>query len=610
MLSSQKHSVITLVIALFLLAGGVLLLWSYDTWHRDKIMPGVVLGHMPVGGFSPEYARDLIDGYKDRLKTHGALFHFKGKRATLYPRVIPLNSDLPLEASTALYDIDTDATIAALTAVGRTGSFFESQLQRASAAMNGATLSPMISLDTDAMTAELQREFSFFHSPAQDASFILEGDRLVIVTEKRGFSFDYPAALAVFTRDLSTLSMPAIELHEGPIEPAITTYDLELLHAQADELTADAFTVSFEKKSWIISRAELVSWLRAKKNDGGTLALVFDPSSIASYLSEHVAPDVRSDVVHPRFEMSNGRVTAFAAPRDGRALDIEKTVDAVLASLSDHTAPAELAFTIIQSPYQTRAEGAPVITDLLARGETSFAGSPPNRKKNIARGAELINGILLAPGEEFSTIKALGKIDDTNGFLSELVIKGDKTTPEFGGGLCQVSTTLFRAVSFAGFEVLERRNHSYRVSYYEPPVGFDATIYDPAPDFKFKNDTEHHALVQSRVSGDSMIVELWGTKDGRKVEVDTPRVFNIKKPAEPKIIETDELPPGEKKRIERAHNGADAVFERRITYADGTTKKETYRSHYVVWPEVWLKGKTPEESAEPDGVPEKEIIAP
>ena len=93
-------------------------------------------------------------------------------------------------------------------------------------------------------------------------------------------------------------------------------------------------------------------------------------------------------------------------------------------------------------------------------------------------------------------------------------------------------------MSYAGLEVLERHSHSYRVSYYEPPVGFDATIYDPAPDFKFKNDTSHYVLIQAWITGNNMSVELWGTKDGRSVEVDKPQVFNIKKAGETKIIES------------------------------------------------------------------------
>lgn len=597
--TSSRTLIIAVLAAIILCAGGVLYLWSYDLWYEEKIMPGVVLGTIPVGGYSINYARDITEGYHDRLRTQGALFHFKGKRVVLYPRTVPLNSDIPLEASTQLFNVDTDATVADLAAVGRTGTMVESQLQRVVAATQGTVIPPTFSLDERAIVAELKKEFSFFNSPAQDARFSLENDMLVIVPESRGISFDYARAITELSTHFSTLSMPVVELREGQTFPSLTARDIEGLRDRAQKLTADALTLSFhdtaalpqKKYSRTIPREILVSWLRVTRGDDQRLALSFNADLIAAYLTERIAPEVRVDVIHPRFEIKEGRVVAFDVPRDGRTLDVENTVVAILASLDNRTVPTVLSFTVITSPYQTTAAGQPVITDLLGRGETSFAGSPQNRRKNIARGSQLLNGILLSPGEEFSTIKALGIIDDTNGFLPELVIKGDKTTPEFGGGLCQVSTTLFRAVSFAGLEILERKNHSYRVSYYEPPVGFDATIYDPAPDFKFKNDTNNHILVQARTTGNTMIVELWGVRDGRVVEVDKPRVFNIKKSVETKFVETDELPPGEKKCIERAHDGADAIFERRITYADGTTKKETYKSHYVVWPAVCLVGR-------------------
>ena len=222
-------------------------------------------------------------------------------------------------------------------------------------------------------------------------------------------------------------------------------------------------------------------------------------------------------------------------------------------------------------------------------------------RHNIAVGAAAVHGLVIRPGEEFSLVAALGEIDAAAGYLPELVIKGDKTIPEYGGGLCQIGTTVFRAAVGSGLPITARRNHSYRVSYYEP-AGTDAAIYDPSPDVRFVNDTNRSILIQSRIEKDDVYFDFWGTKDGRLVTTTTPVVYNIVKPAPTKIIETEDLKPGEKKCTERAHNGADAYFDYTVIYPEGATSSpleqtRRFSSHYVPWQEVCLVGKTASSSA-------------
>ena len=144
--------------------------------------------------------------------------------------------------------------------------------------------------------------------------------------------------------------------------------------------------------------------------------------------------------------------------------------------------------------------------------------------------------------------------------------------------------------------IVERRNHSYRVVYYEP-AGTDATIYDPAPDFKFKNDTPNNLLITTQIQGDNALFFVWGTSDGRVTSSTKPRIYNIVSPPPKKLIPTTDLPVGKIKCTESAHAGADASFDYAVAYADGTYKKETFTSHYIPWGAVCLVGSTPEEVA-------------
>ena len=147
------------------------------------------------------------------------------------------------------------------------------------------------------------------------------------------------------------------------------------------------------------------------------------------------------------------------------------------------------------------------IKELLGSGHSNFYGSSANRRHNIRVGSNKLSGMIIKPGEEFSLVKALGDVNKETGYLFEMVIKGNKTVPEYGGGLCQVATTLFRAALQSGLPITERRNHSYRVSYYEP-AGTDATIYSPHPDLRFINDTGNNILIQARFESNDIYFDF------------------------------------------------------------------------------------------------------
>jgi len=166
------------------------------------------------------------------------------------------------------------------------------------------------------------------------------------------------------------------------------------------------------------------------------------------------------------------------------------------------------------------------ITSLLAKGVSNFGGSPSNRIHNIKVGAAKFNGFLLKPNEEFSFNKILGEVGPEQGYEPELVILKDRTAPEYGGGLCQVSTTAFRAAVYAGLEITQRYPHAFPVKYYNPQ-GFDATIYPPYPDLKFINNTSNYVLIQTKIKGTELTFEFYGNDDGRKVEIQGPEQYDI-----------------------------------------------------------------------------------
>jgi hypothetical protein len=197
---------------------------------------------------------------------------------------------------------------------------------------------------------------------------------------------------------------------------------------------------------------------------------------------------------------------------------------------------------------------------------------------------------VIAPGEEFSFTTRLGSVDAASGYLPELVIADDETRPEYGGGLCQVSTTMYRAALNAGFPITDRSPHQYRVSYYEP-AGQDATIYVPNPDLKFINDTKNYVMIEAVIDGSILTFNFYGTKDGREVTVTEPEIYNITSPPSPIYIYTSSLAPGEKWQVDTAHYGADSTFYRYIKYSNGEKKEEEFFSRYQAWPAKFKVGE-------------------
>ncbi len=242
-----------------------------------------------------------------------------------------------------------------------------------------------------------------------------------------------------------------------------------------------------------------------------------------------LARKTNKDPLDAKFEITDGRVSVFALSSPGIKLDEEKSVqilrDFLLAQ--NFSASLDLPTQKIQPEISSDSQNNLGITSLIGTGKSNFAGSPKNRIFNINVATKRFNGVLIKPEEEFSFVKILGEVDGEHGYLPELVIKYDKTEPEFGGGICQVSTTAFRAAINSGLEITARKNHAYPVAYYNPQ-GMDATIYIPRPDLRFTNNTPGHILIETKIEGKELIFNFYGTNDGRKTNVIGPTVLEKK----------------------------------------------------------------------------------
>jgi vancomycin resistance protein YoaR len=276
---------------------------------------------------------------------------------------------------------------------------------------------------------------------------------------------------------------------------------------------------------------------------------------VFNYLEKNIAPKIYAPAVNAKFFFSGEKITEVLPAKIGQKLNTDKTVSNILLALSDNSPEnitpkeAELVVDKIEPAISLEKVNGLGIDSLLGTGESNFAGSPKGRITNITMGAKKFNGLILAPGEEFSFNKILGEISIGEGFVYELVIKNKKIVPDLGGGICQVSTTLFRAAMAAGLPIIERRAHSLPVHYYNPQ-GFDSTIYPGVTDLRFTNDTPGYILIESKVEGSKISFEIYGKSDGRKVKIDGPYQYDIQPDGSMKAVVTQIVSPanGEEKK--------------------------------------------------------------
>lgn len=301
------------------------------------------------------------------------------------------------------------------------------------------------------------------------------------------------------------------------------------------------------------------------------------------------------------FQFENGRVTAFRPSTDGQTVDFDSLNTQITSKIKLIMSPTYSQTIIIPIPVETLKPTMTTdkvnnlgIQELIGIGTSSYYHSIPNRIFNIFLASSRLNGILVAPNEVFSFNKALGDVSSFTGYQQAYVIQNGRTVLGDGGGVCQVSTTLFRALLNAGLPIVERRAHAYRVGYYEQDSapGIDATVYAPSVDLKFKNDTGHYILIQTFNDQKNLHLTfaLYGTKDGRESIIGKPVITN-QSPPPPALYQDDPtLPKGQVKQVDFAAWGANVYFTRKVIKDNKTVIDEKFVSNYRPWQDVFLNG--------------------
>lgn len=574
------------------LVGGIILIliaisiFIFETNYQNKIYPRIKIGDVDVSGQTFMETLEMLEKPLSEINTKGLKFKYQEEKITVEPTVASAEDvDLNIEI---LKLPDYNQLINEVYSIGRQGNWLERTKTKIKNIIFGQQKELGYLLNEEELKNILKANFAEFEKPAQNAQLVFTNGQPNVLAEKNGKIFNYDNVIIDLKNNLNNLNNRTIELQLVDDYPKIKMEDTEpLLEAALKVADLAPIKLQYGEKSWEISKEGLQDWLDFKV--GG----VKFNKNLEDYL-KNLAEEINVEAKEGKFKVKEDKtLEQIQTSQEGKELNIEKSIEELNKKIIEQKKREVELVVEVSKPKFTPENLANEIKELLGTGQTNFAGSSWNRVKNIEHGADILNGLLIAPGEEFSLVNALGEIDGEHGWLPGLVIKGDKTVPEYGGGLCQIGSTFFRAVMNSGLPITERQNHSYTVSYYfyNGKAGVDATIYGPHPDFRFLNDTDHWLLLQTRIEGTDLYFDLWGTSDGRKGYFTTPINYNWVDPGPTKYIETEELAPGEEKCTEVAHKGVTAEFDYIIEKANGEKITRTFKSIYKPWPAVCLKGK-------------------
>jgi vancomycin resistance protein YoaR len=541
-----------------------------------KIASGVRIDGVDVGGMEAADARRLLERRSTAIAGRTVVFTAAGERFRIRPAALGVQPD---------WKAAIDAAQGQGDGFGPLRGF-----KRLDVTFFGADVTPRIGVLNGSLQYELGQIAQRVNRPARDAALVRRGSRIVVVPAKPGAVLDRAAAAETLVHSLASLERPA-----GPValplrtqQPHVRAAALARAAAQARLVLSAPVKLVLGETRWVVRPPRLTQLLQLPA--GGRTSIGIAGPAADDWL-RRLAARVEKPPKDATFAVDGAHVRLVPA-RPGVQLDPLASTHAILqAALQRRLRVARLVVVEEPAKVSTRQAQAMGIRGLVSTYTTEFGGIP-NRIHNVQLVAHLVDDKLIAPGATFSFNSTTGERNAAKGFLEAPVIVNGEVTTGLGGGVCQVSTTVFNAAFEAGLKITERTNHALYISHY--PQGRDATVNYPDTDLKFVNDTARWLLLRTFVSSSSLTVILYGTPTGRKVEsTTTPLISHGVPPVKKEIDPT--LKPGEKV-VDYAGVPAMSTSVSRKVY-DSSGKllyDDTWYSSYRADPKIVRIGPKPE----------------
>ncbi len=532
----EKISRYSITISLVIFAGLIYLVLGLQIVNSQKITLGVKIANFNLSRSHPQIAQEEIKEKWNNFSEQELTFLYQEKSWSA-------NSiDLG-------FQIDEATTISRAYQIGRQANILINLKDQLTALIAGYELEPIYEIDQNKFQEKIGQLFKDIERPVQNAGLVFneEIDDFSLRHSSQGTNIDRKELLSDLSQRIKSFSNQPINLRLILDEPTVKNDEVDSAHEKAKQILDDQpYQVILEKTIWTINKNKLIDWIKFEpipegETDNQILGFFLDNNQVKEYLEEIIST-INQQPINARLETEGNRAIVFTPDQKGFGIEIDKTVDQLVQNILANPPVKRTTITAQKmlpkiTLEQTNNLG---IKSSIGQGISNFAGSPKNRIHNIKTGAAKFNGLILNPGEEFSFNTFLEGSGPEQDFLPELVIKKEKLVLEYGGGLCQVSTTLFRAAINAGLKITERRAHAFPIEYYSPQ-GFDATVYDPHPDLRFINNTPAHLLIEGVVQGYQLTFNFYATDDDRQVEIKGPYVLERKEDGSMKTVLTQEV---------------------------------------------------------------------
>lgn len=547
-----------------------------------------------AGGFAPGATVQGIDlGGLSRAEAESRL---RGRLAPFIESAVTYRWDDRGWAASAAdlgVDVDFDATLAAAWREGRSSSLL-SRYAILSAARHLGAVPVVLTVDHARLDAYLDGLAPEIAREPEDARLVADGAAITIQPARNGIALDLDAARRDTLAAIQRVMPADVVLQSLSLPPNLDAAELAAARAAAETLLSGPVTVALDDRRWTVSVDRLAAALVLPDDPVRDLP-VLDAAKLVPFLTA-----ITEEVNHPPQNATvawDDGLYALEAGYAGAEVDLTELARRVAAAAAVADRTVELPVIYTPAAIDANNLAALGISAPLATGSSSFAGSSTARATNVHVAADRISQALVPPGGIFSFNEVLGPISPELGYVEGKVIAGNWYASDLGGGVCQVSTTVFRAALFAGFPFTEWHPHTFRVDFYEydgSPPGMDAAIYQPNTpeewelDLQFVNTTESWLLLQTRIEDGLLAASLYGMPTGWDVEISDASLGTPIPPPEPIERPTPELAPGTRELAQEARPGVEVKVTRRVRSGDRIISENTFISPYQPQPEVWL----------------------
>jgi vancomycin resistance protein YoaR len=583
---------------------------AYEFRYLDHIYPGVQVSGIPLAGLTLNEAEQAIADGLTPYPGPPVILRYGERTWSFTPDSLGVAVDARATAKQA-FAVGRSA-VAVPTGPGPQGalsgqwhSFLQDLADQWQALRHGYSVTPQTTLEEGKVTYSLMQIARDIDTSPREGSLTVSGLDVISVPGQSGREVDVEETRQALLAAARAGQGGGVALLVQDRQPVVTS--VADAAAQVTALLSQPLSLvtqgSDGTQRFAVDRPTLRQWLQMTMVPDGngrvTLHAQMDRDQVTAYLQE-LAAQVNRPVQNAalNFNADSKQLTVLKPSQVGQEMDIKAgvaAIEAVISTTQPIAATEPRAISIPVAIVHPKIDSSKVaemgITDLISQGATVFKGSSNDRTHNIVNAAGKFTNVVVAPGDDFSFDDNVGDVTAANGFVEGLVIAAERTAVGIGGGVCQVSTTAFRAALNGGFPITQRYAHGYVVGWYGKP-GMDATIYTPDVDFRFRNDTGHYILVRSGVDLDKgeLTFYIYGTPTGRKVEIADPVITNVKESPAPLYQLDKTLASGTVKQVDWAVKGLDALVVRKVTEPDGTVREDKITSHYQPWRAIYLYG--------------------